>query len=150
MKGVKRSSQDKKGNGIIFISSIIALFVISIIGFNYDSFSGMTAGAIKFGKASIEVNPKFIDAGDEITITVNPGRGCVNRAIGIYDESELRRATTQYRGGTQIKVCEPFTARYTTSTSWKPGDDGSGVFFVKAFDYGTEKFIGAAFTIRGD
>ena len=148
MRGEKRNS--KKGNGVIFISAIIALFVISIIGFNYDSFGDLTAGAIKFGKTSIAVNPKFIDAGDEITIIINPGRGCVNRAIGIYDESNLRRATTQYRGGTQIKVCEPFTARYKTSTSWKPGDGESGVFFVKTFDYGTEEFITTAFTIRGD
>ncbi|MAG45677.1 MAG: hypothetical protein CMH63_02825 [Nanoarchaeota archaeon] len=136
----------KKDNSILFLFTIVALFVIALVGFNFEN---MTAGAIRFGRTTIDVSPKFVNAGENINIQVNPGRGCVNRFIGIYDDSELRRATTQYRGGTMRKVCEPFTARYKTMSSWMPQEDESGIFFVKVFDYGKEEFIKTSFTING-
>lgn len=136
----------KKNNGVILLFTILALFMVAVLGFNFEN---TTASVVRFGRTTIDVSPKFLDAGEYITVKVNPGRGCVNRMIGIYDDSELRRATTQFRGGTYIKVCEPFTASYKTSADWMPNEGESGVFFVKVFDYGTESYVTAVFTIDG-
>tara|TARA_Y100000034_G_C6761215_1_gene339051 strand:+ start:247 stop:672 length:426 start_codon:yes stop_codon:yes gene_type:complete len=139
-------SSKKKDNSIIFLFTVVSLFVIALIGFNFE---GMTAGAIRFGKASVDVSPKFINAGDYININVNPGRGCVNRRVGIYSESDLRRETVQPSGTSKLKMCEPFTARYKTRADWTPKEDESGIFFVKVFDYGQEKYVKVAFTVNG-
>jgi len=144
---VKKVQERKKDNSIIFITTIIALFIVAVVGFNIEEISGQV---VSFGKTSISVNPKIINAGDRIEISVVPGKGCVNRWVGIYDDSDLRKATAQYRGTSNSVLCKPFTASYQTSTSWKPKEDETGIFFVKVFDYDRNEFIKTAFTIRGD
>jgi len=144
---VKKIQTGNKDHSIIFLTVVIALFIVAVVGFNMETISGQ---AINLGRTTISVNPKIISAGDDIEISVNPGKGCVNRFIGIYDDSDLRKATTQYRGGTQTVVCKPFTATYKTSTNWKPKEDENGIFFVKTFDYGKDEFVKTSFTIRSD
>ena len=134
----------KESNTLII--SIMLILVIALVGFNFEN---MTAGAIRFGRTTVDVSPKFITAGEYINIRVNPGRGCVNRMIGIYDDSELRRETVQPSGTSKMKMCDPFTARYKTRSDWRPDIDESGLFFVKVFDYGKEEYIKTSFTING-
>lgn len=134
----------KRDNSLIFLFTIIALFIVALVGFNFES---MTSGMF-WSRASLEISPKFINAGEYIEIKVIPGKGCVNRYVGIYDDSELRRETAKPPGTSKLKVCEPFTINYKTRADWKPGEDESGIFFIKVFDYGKEEYIKSAFTIR--
>ena len=136
----------KKDNSVIFVFSIIALFIVALIGFNFE---GMTTGAIRNTKTTVDVVPKFLDAGQYVTVNVNPGRECVNSVVGFYDESGLRRATVRTEVGSPRKVCQQFTVRYKTSPTWKPNEEESGVFIVKVFDYGKEDYVSTAFTING-
>ena len=143
-KSVTRAG--KKDNSVIFVFSIIALFIVALIGFNFE---GMTTGAIRNTKTTVDVVPKFLDAGQYVTVNVNPGRECVNSVVGFYDESGLRRATVRTEVGSPRKVCQQFTVRYKTSPTWKPNEEESGVFIVKVFDYGKEDYVSTAFTING-
>lgn len=136
----------KKDNSIIFVFSIIALFIVALVGFNLEN---MTSGAIRNTKTTVEVFPKFLNAGQYVTVNVNPGIGCVNSVVGFYDDNGLRRATAKTEVGSPKKVCQAFTVRYKTSPSWKPGDDESGIFIVKVFDYEKENYITTAFTVNG-
>ena len=126
--------------------SIIALFIVALVGFNFEN---VTTGAIRNTKTTVDVVPKFLDAGEYVTVNVNPGRDCVNSVVGFYDESGLRRATVRTEVGSPRKVCQQFTVRYKTSPTWKPNEEESGVFIVKVFDYGKEDYISTAFTING-
>src|SRR3989338_1038760 len=125
----------KKDNSVIFVFSIIALFIVALVGFNFEN---VTTGAIRNTKTTVDVVPKFLDAGEYVTVNVNPGRDCVNSVVGFYDESGLRRATVRTEVGSPRKVCQQFTVRYKTSPTWKPNEEESGVFIVKVFDYGKE------------
>ena len=136
----------KKDNSVIFVFSIIALFIVALVGFNFEN---VTTGAIRNTKTTVDVVPKFLDAGEYVTVNVNPGRDCVNSVVGFYDESGLRRATVRTEVGSPRKVCQQFTVRYKTSPTWKPNEEESGVFIVKVFDYGKEDYISTAFTING-
>jgi len=142
-----KSQRRTRDNSVIFLVTVVALFVVAVVGFNFENLSGEV---VSFGRTTLSVNPKIVNAGQEIYITVNPGKGCVNRFVGIYDDSEIRRATTQYRGGSNTVVCESFTTTYKTSPSWKPEEGETGIFFVKVFDYGQEDFVKSVFTIRGE
>ncbi|MEK6952607.1 MAG: hypothetical protein AABX29_06340 [Nanoarchaeota archaeon] len=135
----------KKDSGVIFVFSVLALFVVALIGFNFEN---ATTGAIRGTKTTIEVTPKFLNAGQYVTVNVNPGKGCANSVVGFYDDSGLRRATAKTEIGSPKKVCQLFTVRYKTSPDWKPGDDESGVFIAKVFDYDKEDYISGAFTIN--
>ena len=143
-KSVARAG--KKDNSVIFVFSIIALFIVALVGFNFEN---VTTGAIRNTKTTVDVAPKFLDAGEYVTVNVNPGRDCVNSVVGFYDESGLRRATVRTEVGSPRKVCQQFTVRYKTSPTWKPNEEESGVFIVKVFDYGKEDYISTAFTING-
>jgi len=143
-KSVARAG--KKDNSVIFVFSIIALFIVALVGFNFEN---VTTGAIRNTKTTVDVVPKFLDAGEYVTVNVNPGRDCVNSVVGFYDESGLRRATVRTEVGSPRKVCQQFTVRYKTSPTWKPNEEESGVFIVKVFDYGKEDYISTAFTING-
>ncbi len=136
----------KKDNSIIFVFSIIALFIVALVGFNLDN---MTTATIRNTKTTVDIVPKFVNAGQYVTVNVNPGRECVNSVVGFYDDSNLRRATARTELGSYRKVCQPFTVRYKTSPDWKPNEDESGVFFVKVFDYEKEDHITTAFTVNG-
>ena len=143
-KSVARAG--KKDNSVIFVFSIIALFIVALVGFNFEN---VTTGAIRNTKTTVDVVPKFLDAGEYVTVNVNPGRDCVNSVVGFYDESGLRRATVRTEVGSPRKVCQQFTVRYKTSPTWKPNEEEYGVFIVKVFDYGKEDYISTAFTING-
>ncbi|MBS3151277.1 hypothetical protein J4443_02770 [Candidatus Woesearchaeota archaeon] len=138
----------KRDNSLIFVFSILALFIVALVGFNLES---ITSGTIKNTRTTttVEVFPKFLNAGQYVTLNVNPGVGCVNSVIGFYDDSGLRRATARTEVGSPKKVCQPFAVRYKTSPTWKPNEDESGVFFAKVFDYNKEDYITTAFTING-
>ena len=146
MKKIVESNCRKRDNSIIFVFSLLALFIVALIGFNFDN---MTSGAIRTSRTSLDVYPKFLNAGQYVTVDVNPGRGCVNSVVGFYDDSGLRRATAKTEIGSPKKVCQAFSVRYKTSPDWKPGDDESGVFIVKVFDYDKENYVTTAFTING-
>jgi hypothetical protein len=122
------------------------LFVVALVGFNFES---MTSGAIfERRETSVSVTPNVLTAGHYININVKPKK-CVNSIVGIYGESDLRKATVKSKEGGDRRVCQAFTARYKTSPSWKPGEDESGLFFVKVFDYEKEDYIVRTFTIAG-
>ncbi len=146
MKKSAIKSSGKRDNSTIFVFSILALFIVALVGFNFES---VTSGAIRNTKTTVDVSPKFVNAGQYVMVNVNPGNGCVNSVVGFYDDSGLRRATAKTEIGSPKKVCQQFTVRYKTSPSWKPGDDESGVFVVKVFDYGKEDYVTTAFTING-
>lgn len=130
----------------MFVFSILALFVVALIGFNLE---GITSGTILNTRTSVDVTPEFLNAGQYVTVNVNPGRKCVNSVVGLYDDSDLRRATVRTEKGSYRKVCQPFTVRYKTSPDWKPGQDESGLFFVKVFDYDKEDYVVKTFTVAG-
>lgn len=146
MKKRATNNLGKKDNSIIFVFSILALFIVALVGFNFES---MTTGAIRNTKTSVDVTPKFLNAGQYVTVSVKPGKDCVNSVVGFYDDSGLRRATVKTEVGSPKKVCQRFSVRYKTSPDWTPNDDESGVFMVKVFDYGKEDYISTAFTING-
>ena len=146
MKKRVESNSGKRDNSIIFVFSLLALFIVALVGFNFEN---MTSGAIRNTKTSVEVTPKFLNAGQYVTVNVNPGRGCVNSVVGFYDDSGLRRATARTEIGSPKKVCQAFSVRYKTSPDWKPGDDESGILIVKVFDYDKENYVTTAFTING-
>ena len=145
MKKSVTKSSGKKDNGTILVFAVLALFIVALVGFNFEN---ATTGAIRGTKTTIEVTPKFLNAGQYVTVNVNPGRGCVNSIVGFYDESGLRKATARTEIGSPKKVCQKFTVRYKTSPDWKPSEDGSGVFIAKVFDYDKEEYITSAFTIN--
>jgi|SRR3989338_1328241 len=136
----------KRDNSIIFVFSILALFIVALVGFNFDN---VTTSTIRNTKTTLDVVPKFLNAGQYITISVSPGKECVNGVIGIYDDSGSRKATAKTELGTYRKICQAFTIRYKTSPSWKPNEDESGIFFVKVFDYEKKDYVTSAFTING-
>ncbi|MBI2507676.1 hypothetical protein HYV89_01875 [Candidatus Woesearchaeota archaeon] len=142
-KSVARA--ERKDKGVIFVFSIIALFIVALVGFNLEN---VTAGAIRSTKTTVDVSPKFLNAGEYVTVTVNPGKYCVNSVVGFYDDSGLRRATARTEIGSPKKVCQQFSVKYKTSSDWKPDEEESGVFLVKVFDYGKEDYITTAFTIN--
>jgi len=135
----------KRDNRIIFVFSLITLFIVALVGFNIDN---VTTGAVINTKTSVEVTPKFLNAGQYVTVNVIPGKGCVNGIVGFYDDSDLRRATVKTEVGGR-RVCQAFSVRYKTSPDWKPNDEQSGIFFVKVFDYDKENYITRSFTING-
>ena len=141
----KAINSGKKDSSIIFVFSILALFIVALVGFNFEN---MTSGAIRNTKTTVDVFPKFLNAGQYVTVNVNPGTGCVNSIVGFHDDNGLRRATARTEVGSPKKVCQPFSVRYTTSPTWKPNEDESGVFFVKVFDYDKEEHITTAFTVN--
>lgn len=146
MKKREINNSGKKGNSIIFVVSILALFIVALVGFNFEN---MTSGAIRSTKTTVNVFPKFLNAGQYVTVNVNPGRECVNSVVGFYDDSGLRRATAKTEVESPKKVCQAFSVRYKTSPSWQPGEDESGIFIVKVFDYEKENYVTSAFTING-
>ncbi len=152
MKKVSKNSG--KHEAKVFVISIVAILAIALIGINIDKITGQATNVPSFSQKttiSIPLNEKFINAGDYIHISVNPGPKCVNRILGIYDENEFRRATVQPSSaefGSNKKLCNPFTLRFKTYAEWTPNEDESGIFFVKAFDYETEGFITTTFTIK--
>ena len=145
-KGVTKSSS-KRDSSIIFVFSIISLFIVALVGFNFEN---VTTGAIRNTKTTVEVTPKFLNAGQYVNINVKPGKDCVNSIIGFYDENGLRRATARTEVGSPKKVCQQFSVRYKTNPDWKPKQDESGVFIVKVFDYGKKDYVTTAITINGD
>jgi hypothetical protein len=136
----------KKDNSVIFVFSVLALFVVALVGFNFES---MTTGAILNSKTSVRITPEFVNAGQYVTVNVDPGRECVNSVVGFYDDSDSRKATVTSKVGSYRKVCQAFSARYKTSPLWKPAEDESGLYFVKVFDYEKEDYITKTFTVVG-
>ena len=132
----------KESNTLII--SIMLILVIALVGFNFDKITGQTTGLI----TTLDVSPNILNAGQNIVVKVNP-QGCVNNIIGVYDDSDLRRATfSSSVTGRAQKICKSFEASFKTYPAWKPGEDETGIFFVKIFDYEKEEFISKPFTIR--
>lgn len=136
----------KRDNSIIFVFSVVALFIVALIGFNLNN---VTSSAIINTKTSVEISPKFLNAGEYVNVNVKPGRGCVNGVVGFYDDSDFRRATVRTEVGSPKRVCQQFSVRYKTSPEWIPKEDESGIFFVKVFDYEKESYVIKSFTING-
>ena len=110
----------------------------------YPSFNQQTT-------VSLPINDKFINAGEYINININPGTDCVNRIVGIYDDSGFRRATVQppsSQYGSNKKICQQATVRFKTYPAWAPSDEDSRIFFIKVFDYGAEDYVSTTFTIN--
>ena len=147
---MKKSKKESK----IFIISLVAILLIALIGINLDKLTGNASTYPSFNvktAVSIPMNEKFINAGEYIHITVNPGPKCVNRIIGIYDDADFRRATTQPKTsqfGSYKKLFTPFNVKFKTYANWAPNEDETGIFFVKVFDYETENYISTTFTIN--
>ena len=132
----------KKESNSLIISMVVVL-VIALIGFNFEGITGQVTGS-----TIIKVNPSELNAGEIITVEVTPS-GCVNNVIGVYDDSNLRRATfSSSITGRANKICKPFEASFKTYPSWKPTEEETGLFFLKIFDYDSEIFISKPFTIR--
>lgn len=151
----KDSKKSAKHEANVFVISIVAILAIALIGINLDQLTGKAATSIPSftpkTTISIPMNEKFINAGEYIHISVNPGPKCVNRMVGIYDEDDFRDATVQPSSaefGSNRKLCNPFTVRFKTYGNWIPKEDESGIHFVKVFDYETEDFVTTTFTIN--
>ncbi|MAF51276.1 MAG: hypothetical protein CMH64_04265 [Nanoarchaeota archaeon] len=139
----------------IFVVSIVAILAVALIGINLDKLTGKASSDLypPFNPrttVSLSAADKFINAGEYINIDVNPGPKCANRIVGIYDDAEFRRATVQPAGqfSSNKKLCSPFSVRFKTYAEWKPGNDNSGIFFVKVFDYDLEDYVTTTFTIN--
>jgi hypothetical protein len=152
----KKNKAIKNESSKIFIISIIAILAVALIGINLDRLTGKATSDIyppfnPVTTVSINLNDKFINAGEYVHVNVNPGPKCSNRIVSFYDDEGNRRATAQPRAsdfGSNRKLCNPFTVRFKTRADWKPSTEESGIFFAKAFDYGREEFISATFTIN--
>ena len=122
--------------------SMVVVLIIALIGFNFGGITGQVTGSTTI-KVTSELN-----AGEIITVEVTPS-GCVNNIIGVYDDGDLRRATfSSTITGRANKICKPFEASFKTYPDWKPSDEETGLFFIKIFDYDSERFISKPFTIR--
>ena len=149
---LKKSSKESN----IFIISLVAIIVVALIGINLDRITGKASQDLypNFNQQtviSIPMNEKFINAGEDVHVTVNPGSKCVNRILSIYDDAQFRRATVQPAAsqfGSNKKLCNPFTVKFKTYSSWKPSEDETGIFFIKVFDYHSEDFVSTTVTIK--
>tara|TARA_Y100000034_G_scaffold65941_1_gene79615 strand:- start:1864 stop:2316 length:453 start_codon:yes stop_codon:yes gene_type:complete len=149
-----KKSAKKESN--IFVVSLVAILVVALIGINLDKLTGKASSDIypSFSPKTtitLSTNDRFVNAGDYVTVSVNPGPKCVNRIVGFYDDADFRRATAQpisAQFGSNKKLCNSFDVRFKTYAEWKPAEDETGVFFAKVFDYETEDFISTTFTIN--
>lgn len=149
----KQQKTSTKKESKIFIISLIAILAIALVGINLDKLTGKATYPSFNAQTTISLpmNEKFINAGEYLHITVNPGPKCVNRIIGIYDDADFRRATVQPAAsqfGSNNKLCNTFTVKFKTYADWAPENDETGIFFIKVFDYQSEKFVSTTFTIN--
>lgn len=137
----------------IFVVSLLAILIIALVGINLDKLTGKATYPAFNTQTTVSVpmDDKFINAGEYVHVTVNPGSKCVNRIIGFYDELDTRRATAQPSSGqygSQRKLCNPFTVKFKTYASWKPSETETGIYFIKVFDYEKEDYVSTTFTIN--
>ncbi|MBU2639595.1 MAG: hypothetical protein KKG75_02690 [Nanoarchaeota archaeon] len=146
--------KDLKKESHIFVFSLIAIIIVALIGVNLDKLTGKASAYPSFNQKttlSLPMNEKFINAGEYIHVTVNPGPNCVNRIISIYDDAGFRRATAQPSAaefGSNRKLCNSFVVKFKTYADWKPSADETGIFFVKVFDYQSEDYVSTTFTLN--
>ena len=128
---------------IIFLSIIIAM---ATIAFNFESFTGQ-AGRLwvlqeslesqSKGEGSVSVEPKVIEAGEKIYITIKPGDTCIDNEITIYKKDRKlpiirfekaaiyegsNKGTSRYQGTGTSKYCKEATIQYKTWNNWESGD----------------------------
>ena len=120
---------------IIFLSIIIAM---ATIAFNFESFTGQ-AGRLWVlqeslesqlkGEGSVSVEPKFIEAGEKIYITITPGDACIDDEITIYRKDRKLpivrfEKPAKYKGSSTgtAKYCKEATIQYKTWNNWEIGE----------------------------
>ena len=83
---------DKK----LLIISLSIILVFTTVAFNFEKFTGQ-AGRLWVlqeslaeqckGEGSVSVEPKIIEAGDKLYITIKPGDICIDNEIIIYKKN---------------------------------------------------------------
>ncbi|MBL7147277.1 MAG: hypothetical protein ISS82_00435 [Nanoarchaeota archaeon] len=125
---------DKK----LLIISLSIILVFTAVAFNFEKFTGQAGRlwvlqksltAESKGDGSVEVEPKGIEAGDKIYITIKPGDVCIDNEITIYREDKVRpivrfEKSNEYKGSSTgvAKYCEEAKIQYKTWNSWEPGE----------------------------
>jgi len=120
------------------IITLSLLIVIAAVAFNFEEFTGQ-AGRINVlqesltaqpkGEGSVSVEPKIVEAGEHILITIKPGDKCINNEITIYKTDRKIpvarfKKPAAYKGSSTgtAKYCQEATIKYKTMNSWTEGD----------------------------
>ena len=120
------------------IITLSILIVVAAVAFNFEDFTGQASrltvlqeslAAQPKGEGSVTVEPKVIEAGDYIYITIKPGNTCIDNEITIYKTDRKLPVTrfkksAQYKGSSTgtTKYCKEATIQYKTWNSWAEGD----------------------------
>ncbi|MBS3151276.1 hypothetical protein J4443_02765 [Candidatus Woesearchaeota archaeon] len=137
----------------------IAIVLIALIGFNFNSITGNVVGNLK---PDVTVFPGTVKAGEKINIKVKPNKGCVDPEIGFYFSGKLSDGTIRSSGGRKgvvthkggYKVCKgnglildkdgTFTVGYRTEPNWD-GEHFAKIFYWK--DRNTKDSVNAYFNV---
>lgn len=129
---------EKKNNTLLI--SIVVILIIALIGFNFESITGQE---IADTKTTITVSPNYpIQAGERITITINPGPEGVYRRLNLeYSRGggprvQLNPPESKY--GSYRILKKPFEITYITPAYW---NNNPGVYYIYAFDYQTKDWV---------
>jgi hypothetical protein len=120
------------------IITLSILIIAASVAFNFEEFTGQASRLTVLqeslaeqpkGEGSVSVEPKVIEAGDYIHITIKPGNTCIDNEITIYKTDRKLPVTrfkksAQYKGSSTgtVKYCKEATIQYKTWNSWAEGD----------------------------
>lgn len=120
------------------IITLSILIIVAAVAFNFEQFTGESTKlsvlqdsltAQPKGSGSVSVEPKVIQAGEYIYITIKPGDTCIDNDISIYKTDRKLPVTrfkksAQYKGSSTgtVKYCQEATVQYKTWNSWQEGD----------------------------
>ncbi|MDD5177787.1 MAG: hypothetical protein PHT54_00690 [Candidatus Nanoarchaeia archaeon] len=119
---------------------VIGFLIIVIIALVVTLMGGITGRNVS-DKAIISVEPKFVNAGEYIDITIKPTTSGFNKMYRICDgRTDSCRVEYPFKCG-EYKCNQPLTVRYKTHADW------DGLYYVKAFDYKNEEWVKSYFTV---
>ena len=130
----------KKENRILLAA--LAVFVLLIIvSFNNDGITGLAISDVSVTK--LEVSPKVVSVGDNVFISVYPGKDGVNEKVSFYQaEDNLRKYSVN-------EICNNYVCFKDASFSfYVPSSWEYGVYYIQVYDYGIKDFVRVEFTIK--
>ncbi|MDD5253959.1 MAG: hypothetical protein PHG05_02530 [Candidatus Nanoarchaeia archaeon] len=129
--------KSQKTNSKTLIIGFLIIMVIALMVVLIGDFTGQEVNT----KSLVTVEPKFINAGEYITINIKPSAEGILKNYRICSgRSDLCHVDYPFKCGA-YKCTKPHEVKYKTSTSWE------GLYYVKVFDYQSETWIKSYFTV---